>query len=200
MGRACHISRREGQRCRSSAHEWPHFLVSSANPSSPPAMAAASPPTLGGGGGPEPAPAGGDSTQPISAPSSQEDQVSASASGSSPDANQHGPLYSRQDRAGPSDFQTFSESQKSRFSAISMSSTQDLGSEVRRESDAGVVNVTGMMEHLETGENRRNDHRSVSNGHEDSLSPGEPNQQRAEIAGMTEDSVQAPCAASSASN
>ncbi|KAL3530239.1 hypothetical protein ACH5RR_009561 [Cinchona calisaya] len=241
MGRARHIARRDGQRSRSSTQGRPHFLVFSTSPNTSPTTAAASPPTLGVGGGPEPAggassllTVGGDSTQLISAPSSQADEVSASASGSNPVANQHGPLYNRrspnqsspsnQDRAGPSDIQTFSESVKSRFSAMSLrykesitkstrgwkerlfsrnSSMQDPGSEVRRENNAGVATVTDMMEHLETRESRTNDIVSVSNSHEDSLSPGEANQQNAEIAGnlsATEDSMQAPCAASSASN
>lgn len=83
------------------------------------------------------------------------------------------------------------------------SSTQDLGSDVRRESNAGAANVTNMMEHLETRENRKNDIASVSNCCQDSLSPGEANQQHAEVAGnlsVTEDSLQAPCSAGSASH
>lgn len=102
MGRARHLARREGQRSRSSAHGRPHFLVFSTNPNTPPAPVPASSPALEGGVEPEPTvmiagsaspllTVGGDSTQLVSSPSSQADQVSASVSGSgsSAMANQH---------------------------------------------------------------------------------------------------------------
>ncbi|XP_062197472.1 E3 ubiquitin-protein ligase RHF2A-like [Phragmites australis] len=75
------------------------------------------------------------------------------------------------DRAGPSDIQSFSDSLKSRLNAVSMkykesitkstrgwkerlfsrnSSVADLGSEVRREVNAGIASVSRMMERLET--------------------------------------------------
>ncbi|KAL3518699.1 hypothetical protein ACH5RR_021288 [Cinchona calisaya] len=243
MGRAHHIARRGGQRSRSSAQGRPHFLVFSTNPNAPTAAAAASPPTLGVGGRNEPAvmiPGSastleGDPTQLIAVPSGQSDLVSASTSGSSPAANQHVPLNnrrspnqsspSRQDRAGPSEFQSFSDSLKSRFGALSVrykesitkstrgwkerlfsrnTTTQDIGSEGRRESDSGVATVTDMMEHLETGESRINNRASVSNSQEHTSTPGPADQeQHVEISGnhsSTEDGVQAPCAASSASN
>ncbi|BAT14538.1 Os11g0572500, partial [Oryza sativa Japonica Group] len=81
------------------------------------------------------------------------------------------------DRAGPSDLQSFSDSLKSRLNAVSMkykesitkstrgwkerlfsrhSSVADLGSEVRREVNAGIASVSRMMERLETrGSNGR---------------------------------------------
>ncbi|XP_071912823.1 E3 ubiquitin-protein ligase RHF2A-like [Coffea arabica] len=246
MGRARHIARREGQRSRSSAQGRPHFLVFSTNPNAPPTTAAASPPPLQGVGGNEPAAMiagsaspllaiGGDSTQLIPPTSGQADQVPAPASGSSPVANQHVPLTNRrspnqsspssQDRAGPSDFQSFSESLKSRFSAMSMrykesitkstrgwkerffsrnSTTQDLSSEGRRESDPGIATVTDLMGHLETRDSRRNTIASVSNSEEDSPTSGLADQQQhVDISAnqsSSEDGSQAPCAASSASN
>ncbi|KAH7666334.1 Zinc finger RING/FYVE/PHD-type protein [Dioscorea alata] len=80
------------------------------------------------------------------------------------------------DNAGPSDFQSFSESLKSRFNAVSMrykesitkstrgwkeklfsrnTSVADLGSEVRREVNAGIATVSRMMERLDTRDGRR---------------------------------------------
>ncbi|KAJ6830064.1 E3 ubiquitin-protein ligase RHF2A-like [Iris pallida] len=83
-----------------------------------------------------------------------------------------------QDRAGPSDFQAFSESLKSRLNSVSTrykesitkstrgwkerlfsrnTSMGDIGSEVRREVGAGIASVTRMMERLDTRENRKTD-------------------------------------------
>ncbi|XP_073153251.1 E3 ubiquitin-protein ligase RHF2A-like isoform X4 [Henckelia pumila] len=81
-----------------------------------------------------------------------------------------------QDRAGPSEFQSFSESWKSRLNAISMkykesiskntrgwkeklfskgSRMADIVSEVRGEPNPGIATVTRLMEHLETRNNNR---------------------------------------------
>ncbi|KAL6842844.1 hypothetical protein ACP4OV_027157 [Aristida adscensionis] len=83
----------------------------------------------------------------------------------------HSTGQSTPDRAGPSDMQSFSDSLKSRLNAVSMkykesiskstrgwkerlfsrnSSVADLGSEVRREVNAGIASVSRMMERLET--------------------------------------------------
>ncbi|KZV28411.1 hypothetical protein F511_03214 [Dorcoceras hygrometricum] len=86
------------------------------------------------------------------------------------------PSLQTQDRAGPSEFQSFSDSWKSRLNAISIkykesiskntrgwkeklfskgSPMPDIGSEVRREPNTGIATVTRMMEHLETRNNNR---------------------------------------------
>ncbi|KAI4322501.1 hypothetical protein L6164_022190 [Bauhinia variegata] len=198
MGRAHHISRREGQRNRSSAQGRPHFLVFSTHPNSPPMAPTSSSPTQRGDGEPTPAitvpalpstPATGEeSSQATSVPPVQPEQVSASGSGSTAvAADQHGSSFnnrkspgqsspSNQDRAGPSELQSFSESLKSRLNAVSMrckesiskstrgwkerwfsrnTSMSDLGSEVRREVNAGIATVSRMMERMETGDNNR---------------------------------------------
>ncbi|XP_066339560.1 E3 ubiquitin-protein ligase RHF2A-like [Miscanthus floridulus] len=88
----------------------------------------------------------------------------------------HSTGQSTPDRAGPSDVQSFSDSLKSRLNAVSMkykesitkstrgwkerlfsrnSSVADLGSEVRREVNAGIASVSRMMERLETRGNSR---------------------------------------------
>ncbi|AQK58373.1 E3 ubiquitin-protein ligase RHF2A [Zea mays] len=88
----------------------------------------------------------------------------------------HSTGQSTPDRAGPSDIQSFSDSLKSRLNAVSMkykesitkstrgwkerlfsrnSSVADLGSEVRREVNAGIASVSRMMERLETRGNSR---------------------------------------------
>ncbi|KAJ1275902.1 hypothetical protein BS78_05G171800 [Paspalum vaginatum] len=90
----------------------------------------------------------------------------------------HSTGQSTPDRAGPSDIQSFSDSLKSRLNAVSMkykesitkstrgwkerlfsrnSSVADLGSEVRREVNAGIASVSRMMERLETRGNSRTD-------------------------------------------
>lgn len=209
MGRAHHIGRRDSQRSRSSAHGRPHFLVFSTHPSTPPssslsavggeteaaAITGASPSTPLSSGGDE------SSQQIPQFSSAQTDQNSTSPSGStiSP-ANRRGISFNdrtssrsvppNQDRAGPSEFQSFSESLKSRFNAVSMrykesiskstrgwkerlfsrnSSMSDIGSEVRREVNEDIASVSRMMEHLETRENSRASQASISNHSADSV-------------------------------
>lgn len=194
MGRAHHLSRREGHRGRPSGHGRPHFLVFSAHPngahsghvsgsvvqvegeSQPAAVSVArtSVPIES---------TGDDSPRQILI---QTDQVSSSASGSpvTPTNRQGISLYSRssaghppsptQDRAGPSEFQTISESLKSKWNAVSMrykeslnkstkgwrerlfprhTSVADHNTEVRREVVAGINNVPHMMGNLEIRDN-----------------------------------------------
>ncbi|CAI9105866.1 OLC1v1004884C1 [Oldenlandia corymbosa var. corymbosa] len=243
MGRARHFARREGQRTRSSAHGRPHFLVFSTNPNAPPAAVATSSPNFEGGVEPEPVmtggsaspslTVGGDSTQANSVPSNNSDQLSTSLSGSSAVAIQHGNVNMRrsptpsspssQDRAGPSDFQSFSESLKSRFNALSTrykesitkstrgwkeklfqrnNSAQDIGPDIRRESNVGIATVSQMMENLETGDNRRNETASVSNNEVDNSSTGQSNQHNeiASESSLNEDNIHTPPATSSASS
>nr|TKR59047.1 hypothetical protein D5086_0000326080 [Populus alba] len=171
--------------------------------------------------------------QPITPLSSEAlaDPCSASASGSS-FTNQHAnsmdnrsPNQSSpnsQDRAGPSDLQSFSESIKSKFNAVSMrykesiskstrgwkerfftrnTTMADLGSEVRREVNAGIATVSRMMEHLETRDDSRTGTSSVSNSVDGSVA--ESNSQQPEVgvvnASDPNTKVQASHAASSGS-
>lgn len=248
MGRARHIARREGQRTRSSAQGRPQFLVFSAHPSTPQAGPASSSPAQRGED--EPAPAitaampsslptavGEESSQlTTSQLSSQAEEITASASGSIiHTTNQHGTssnnrrspgqsLPSGQDKAGPSEFQSFSESLKSRFNAVSMrykesiskstrgwkerlfsrnTSMADIGSDVRREVNAGIATVSRMMEHLETRDNSRTTPSSVSDSSEDTSSPSLGDQRMAETGAhnpLGDTNVQASCAASSGTN
>ncbi|CAL9231111.1 unnamed protein product [Arabidopsis halleri] len=191
MGRARHGVRREGHRSRSSSQGHPQFMVFSSHPnasSPPPHPPMPSSPsqrdesdtvsnlphnTLGEGSHQS-------NTQPPT--SSHPRQVSPSASDSnSRPVNQSSP--SDQDRAGPSELQSFSESLKSRLNAVSTrykesiskntrnwkdrlfsrnTSMADLGSEVKREVSAGIATVSRMMERLETRENSRPSTASVS--------------------------------------
>ncbi|CAA2992853.1 E3 ubiquitin- ligase RHF2A-like [Olea europaea subsp. europaea] len=143
MGRARQLARREVQRSRSSPQGHPQFLVFSSNPNSTSANSHAVTPTQRGGPGPLPASMiaspnspfitlGEDSAQLITPQSfSQTDHITTTASGSGAVANQLGTSSSNrrspaqtspnsQDRAGPSDFQSFSETLKSRLSALSV--------------------------------------------------------------------------------
>ncbi|KAH8499567.1 hypothetical protein H0E87_018158 [Populus deltoides] len=198
MGRR-HFARREGQRNRSSAQG--RLLKERATPSCP---------TLES------------SPQPITPLSSEAlvDPSSASASGFSV-SNQHGnsmenwcsnrsivtvsPKQSSpnsQDRTGPSKPQSFSESIKSKFNAVSMrykesiskstsgwkeryfsgnTTMADLGSEVRREVNAGIATVSRMMERLETRYDDRTS--SVLNNVEDGSVAESNNQQVPEVGG-----------------
>jgi E3 ubiquitin-protein ligase RHF len=243
MGRARHIARREGQRIRSSAQGRQQFLVISSNSNSPPPGPTSSPTRREG----ERAPTStvntpsyslmpneeGSSQTTAPSPSVQAQQVSASASGSSvlaaiqqgsPLTNSRSPRQSSpssQDRAGPSELQSFSESLKSRLNAVSTrykesiskstrgwkerffsrnSSMGDIGSEVRREVNAGIATVSRMMEQLETHDDTRS---PVSNTLETSSVTESSDQRRSESVGhntSNNTNVQASCAASSGSN
>lgn len=240
MGRR-RIARREGQRNRSSAQGRPQFLVLSSQPNGSPAGSISSSPTQREG---EPVSAitiATPSSQPLEStlqpitPLSSEalaDPCSASASGSS-FTNQHAnsvdnrsPNQSSpnsQDRAGPSDLQSFSESIKSKFNAVSMrykesiskstrgwkerfftrnTTMADLGSEVRREVNAGIATVSRMMEHLETRDDSRTGTSSVSNSVDGSVAESNSQQPEVGVVNATSDpntKVQASHAASSGS-
>ncbi|XP_022752500.1 E3 ubiquitin-protein ligase RHF2A-like isoform X3 [Durio zibethinus] len=246
MGRAHHIARREGLRNRSSAQGRPQLLVFSTHPNAPSTgpVLSLSPtqregePALAITVGTPSSPArtvGEESLASITpVPSVQADQLSSSASGSNVllvndqgnslnarrSPNQSSP--NSQDRAGPSEFQSFSESLKSRFNAVSMrykesiskstrgwkerffsrnTSMADLGSEVRREVNAGIATVSRMMERLETRDNRTST-ATVSSSLEDRSNPESNNHQISDAGGetpLTDSSAQASCAASSAS-
>lgn len=198
MGRTHHFGRREGHRNRQSSHGRPHFLVFSTHPSAPssgpvsssltqvggerePATVALASPsaplTFRGDGLPQ---------QTLQFPSVLTDESSSASGSADIPTNRQGISFNNrstvnhssppnQDRAGPSEFQSFSESIKSRLNAVSMryresfsrstrglkerlfsrnSSMSDLGSEVRREVNAGIATVSRMMERLETRDNQ----------------------------------------------
>ncbi|KAL4606736.1 hypothetical protein ACB092_09G125000 [Castanea dentata] len=241
MGRAHHIGRRDGHRGRSSAHGRPHFLVFSTHPSGPGpvsasggdnepvAISVASPSTPLASGGDEP------SQQVPHFPSVHTDQISSTASGPTfLPANRQGISFSNrspalrssppnQDGAGPSDLQSFSESLKSRFNAMSMrykesiskstrgwkerlfsrnTSMTDIGSDVPREVNAGIAGVSRMMERLETRENSSDNPASVANHVGDFSVTEQNNQNIAETHGespLNDSNQPASCAASSAS-
>ncbi|KAJ6739653.1 E3 UBIQUITIN-PROTEIN LIGASE RHF2A [Salix koriyanagi] len=241
MGRR-RIARREGQRNRSSAQGRPQFLVFSSQPNESPDGSISSSPTQREG---EPVSAitiatssfqpHESSLQPITPLSSHAlaDPCSASASGSS-FTNQHvnstdnrypnQSSPSSQDKAGPSDLQSFSESIKSKFNAVSMrykesisNSTRgwkerfftrnttiaDQGSDVTGEVNAGIATVSRMMEHLETRDDSKTGTSSVSNSVDGSVAESN-SQQVPEVGGVSATSdpntkVQASHAASSGS-
>ncbi|KAJ0981734.1 hypothetical protein J5N97_009989 [Dioscorea zingiberensis] len=196
MGRGHH--RREGQRGRSGAHGRSQFLVFSNHPNAPSVGSVSA--SSGQRGDDEVAPsivaASLSETQAsLGEPPHQlpnptptlADQITVSpprismgtATMAGLSNNRSSPVRStpvNQDRAGPSDFQSFSESLKSRLNAVSMrykesitkstrgwkeklfsrnSSVADLGSEVRREVNAGIATVSRMMERLDTRDGRR---------------------------------------------
>ncbi|KAH1262465.1 E3 ubiquitin-protein ligase RHF2A [Glycine soja] len=197
MRRSHHLSRREGHRTRPSAHGRPHFLVYSTQPSAPPSAA---------GGGSEPAaiPVGSPST-PLTFDGNEQSslqqiphvqtQSSSLTSASTVSTTNLQGVHSddrsfashsfpaSQDRAQPSE-QSFSDSLRSRFNAVSMrykdsiskgtrgwkerlfspnSSMSELGSEVRRELNAKIASVSRLMERLETRENNSAAGTSLSN-------------------------------------
>ncbi|PSS15838.1 E3 ubiquitin-protein like, partial [Actinidia chinensis var. chinensis] len=240
MGRAHHIARREGPRSRSSVHGRPQFVVFSTHPNAPPAghvsaslnpVAGESEPAAITVASPSPL-AGGDEPQQHRPqfPSVQIDQISASSSGSTilPAKRQGIFVNNRQsslpnqDRAGPSDIHSFSESLKSRFNAMSMrykesiskstrgwkekmfsrsTSVADLGSEVGRETNAGMTTVSRMMEHLETRDNNSADSASDVHNLADPSVTGQHNQNNVENHHeLLSESCTAARAASSVSN
>ncbi|XP_072982323.1 E3 ubiquitin-protein ligase RHF2A-like [Typha latifolia] len=196
MGRAHNFARREGHRDRSGAHGRPQFLVLSTHQSAPSigSVSASSgergevqPDSIVLAVSQSPTASGEEATNrgPRVIPT-QADQVAALSSGSSYSASSLGLPSDQtsagqstsviQDRAGPSDIQSFSESLKSRLNAVSMrckesitksthgwkerlfsrnTSVADLSSEVRREVNAGIASVSSMMERLDNRQNRR---------------------------------------------
>ncbi|KAH6774813.1 RING-H2 group F2A [Perilla frutescens var. frutescens] len=250
MGRARHLARREGQRSRSSQGR-PRFLVFSTQPDEASATSAASSLSQreGSSSPPEATTAGpnfpfmtvgGDSSHLTARPSSaQAEQHVTTASGSSPVAYQHGtsssnrspahPSPNSQDRAGPSDFQSFSDSLKSRLSSLSTrykesitkstrgwkerlfarnNSTPEPNSEVHGEVDQriasgpGMATISRMMDHLQVAESGRTNTSTASHSVEDTRSP-DPTERQAFVTetspSLNEDEAQSPSTATSAS-
>ncbi|XP_016671410.1 E3 ubiquitin-protein ligase RHF2A isoform X1 [Gossypium hirsutum] len=196
MGRTHHASRREGQ--RRSAHSHQHFLVFS-HPSTQHPGSGSSAQTQTAGESEAPAitvarPSGLLSSRDEASPFPSSQNTSASGSTVSP-VNRRGFSFNNQstssnsslpnqEGAGPSEFQSFSESIKSRLNAVSLryresiskstrgwkerlfsrsSSMSDIGNEVLREMSAGIASVSRMMERLEiNGNSRENQAASLS--------------------------------------
>ncbi|KAL2533451.1 E3 ubiquitin-protein ligase RHF2A [Abeliophyllum distichum] len=166
MGRTHHVTRREGSRSRLSGHGRPQFVVLSTHPNASSAGSISASPAAG-----EAEPEAAATTVTIPSPV-QSNQLSPSSSGYfimpttrqgiANDNRNYGSQSSlpNQDRAGPSEFQSFSDTWKSRFNAMSMkykesiskntrgwkeklfsrnTSMADIGSEVRREVNAGIA-------------------------------------------------------------
>jgi E3 ubiquitin-protein ligase RHF len=140
----------------------------------------------------------------------------------------HSTGQSTPDRAGPSDVQSFSDSLKSRLNAVSMkykesitkstrgwkerlfsrnSSVADLGSEVRREVNAGIASVSRMMERLETRGNSRTGDSPTASTSEVPLPTESSNERAAESNSATSTTTStsasnttAPCVTTSGSN
>uniref|UniRef100_A0ACD5X6J5 Uncharacterized protein n=1 Tax=Avena sativa TaxID=4498 RepID=A0ACD5X6J5_AVESA len=129
------------------------------------------------------------------------------------------------DRAGPSDIQSFSDSLKSRLNAVSTkykesitkstrgwkerlfsrnSSVSDLGSEVRREVNNGIASVSRMMERLETrGSSRTSD--SPTSSTSEVCPTAEPSNERVTESNSNNttsstSNTSAPCVTASGSN
>ena len=193
MGRSHQHGRREGQRNRSGSHGSPQFLVFSAHPNTPAGSVSSS--SAQGEGADDlrilvprvgdlpphanPIEEAGNQSPGVLTYDAEQDAVVSSGNStpvSSPrffnrrhSSGQSTPVGN--DRAGPSDVQSFSDSLKLRLNAVSSkykesitkstrgwkerlfsrnSSVSDLGSEVRREVNNGIASVSRMMERLET--------------------------------------------------
>jgi len=131
--------------------------------------------------------------------------------GSSPNngsPNQSSP--SSQDRAGPSEFQSISESIKSKLNAVSTrykesiskstrgwkerffsrnSAVADLSSDVRREVNAGIATVSRIMERLDTRESPRTSTSSAPNRGEDNPVTALDNNEHIPESGSTESTI-----------
>ncbi|XP_026426322.1 E3 ubiquitin-protein ligase RHF2A-like isoform X2 [Papaver somniferum] len=198
MGRAHHFARRESQRTSSNQGHSPYMVFSpnsDVGPSGPvsgitsqrrrehernPLATGVNPSAHLVRNGEEPPQSGS------MLPSVRSDQIPGQARSSNLASSRRRTSFSNtsasrsssinRDRAGPSDFQSFSESLKSRLNSVSMrykesiskgtrgwkerlfsrsSSIKDLGSEVTREVNTGLASVSRMMERLETRENSR---------------------------------------------
>lgn len=215
MGRTHHVGRREGSRNRSTGHNRPQFVVFSTNPNAPSAATISGSPVQ-------------DQAEPVAEPVSI-DSVSTSTlftgrgggpvqhitsngsnsqRGTSVIHRSSSSLSSlpNQDRAGPSELQTPSDTWKSKFSAISTRykesltkstrgwkdklfnkspSMSNIGTEVRREVNVGITNMSRMINRLEVQENNNQDHDSSSSHLVEQISDtaGENNHNRVEAAG-----------------
>ncbi|XP_073129385.1 E3 ubiquitin-protein ligase RHF2A-like isoform X5 [Henckelia pumila] len=186
MGRTHLIASREGSRSRSSTQETDLTSATETNTSVPPTSIRKE-------------------VQPRTS-SHPNDHVLASGSGSPviPNTWQGIPcdnrtvsrsLFPNQDRAGPSELQSFSESWKSRLNSVSTrykesitkstrgwkeklfsrsGSMAEIGNEVRREVSAGIATISHLMERLETRDSNRPGHVPLANDVVDSSGTEKP--------------------------
>ncbi|CAH9072601.1 unnamed protein product [Cuscuta europaea] len=175
MGRARHLARRAQRGGRSSSQGHPHFLVFSTNPNPNSSPMVSDFSTQMTGGEPSPPVLFGEGSQQLVPQTDQTSVSGASELGTSSNNNRSSPspFPQNQNRAGPSDFQSFSESLKSRLSAMSMrykdsitkstrswkerffsrnNAVSDHGSESRNEGSSGISAVSHLMERLDTRE------------------------------------------------
>ncbi|RYR71488.1 hypothetical protein Ahy_A02g005743 isoform A [Arachis hypogaea] len=221
MRRARHLGHREGPSTRSSAHGHPHFLLfsaqSSAHPSSPESVAGdgnelaeipvGSPSTPLTSDGDEPSTSQLIAHIQTRSPSLAHRSTVSATNREGIHPNESSTTHSSTldgDRAGPSDLQSFSDSLRSKFNAMSLrykeslskgtrgwkerlfsrnSSVSELGSEVKRELNAGIASVSRLMERLESRENNRVGDASLSNHLADSSIPETSNQHNVEALG-----------------
>lgn len=186
MRRSHHMARREGQHRRPSAHDRPQFLVFSTNSNTSSIGSVPVTSTLTGGEN-EPRIASRGAIPSASragrgAPQRQTSHILNQADEGNSVIASRRPIFSnsrsfagqsslsKHDDAGPSDFQSFSESLKSRLSAASMryrdsiskstrgwkerffarnASMPGIGSEVRGEVTTEIATVSHVMEHLD---------------------------------------------------
>ncbi|KAL1541446.1 RING-type E3 ubiquitin transferase [Salvia divinorum] len=198
MGRTHRVARREVSRGRSSAHARPQLVVFSG---APPGSSTASggeetEPIAAAETNPSVPVASAVGSNQNSASSSRPLVGPTSGRGSSNYNRNYASQSSlpNQDRAGPSELQSISDSWKSRFSSMSMkykesiskstkewkeklfsrsSSMADIGSEVRKEVNAGIATVSRMMERLESRDN--DSHVPATNGAGSSSGTGSSN-------------------------
>lgn len=191
MRRAQHGTRR-GLRSGSASQSRSQFLVFSTHPNAPSLTSVSAASTDGGENEPVSTIASGQpvlstTEDPIQQQSSLTLPVEANrvvtqsrnyaASANTPALSNYSAGAStpiNQDRAGPSDFQSFSDSMKARLNAVSMrykesiskstrgwkerffsrsASVADIGSDARREVNTGISTVSRMMAHIDMREN-----------------------------------------------
>ncbi|CAL1403743.1 unnamed protein product [Linum trigynum] len=236
MGRR-HVSRREGSRHRSSSQSRPQYVVFSSHHNGPAAgptgasptqrgevepgsmvtLAAPSSPVRGVGDS-SPLPNSREASPQVVTPLSRSGHTSSPASGSGVAISQHrtspntgSPSQSSpdsQDRAGPSELQSISDSIKSKLNAVSTrykesiskstrgwkerffsrnTAMADLSSDVRREVNAGIATVSRMMERLDSREKEEiTSTSSASNGEVDNNAVQENNHEQISEAGGDE--------------
>ncbi|PIN03340.1 Anaphase-promoting complex (APC), subunit 11 [Handroanthus impetiginosus] len=208
MGRTRRIARGDGSRSRSSGHTYPQFVLFSANPSASSSGPVSASLTPSGAETESPAITVTSPSLSLMSTSVQSNHISASSSRSlvmpttcQGNANDNRTYASESslpglDRAGPSEFQSFSDTWKSRLNTMSMkykesiskstrgwkeklfsrsSSMAEIGSEVRREVNAGIATVSHMMEHLEARDNNTAGRVPPADNAEDTSATGHSN-------------------------
>ncbi|KAK6131628.1 hypothetical protein DH2020_034642 [Rehmannia glutinosa] len=152
MGRTHRIALTEGSRIRSSAHTRPQFVVISANPNASSTSPVSAPLAPGVAETESAATTVTNPSLPLMSSSVQSNQTSASSSGSlvTPTTCQTIANDNRYKESISKNTRGWKEKLFSRSSSVA-----DIGSEVRREVNAGIATVSRMMERLETRDGNR---------------------------------------------